>query len=410
MIEASDTDKKQRNKKAQDLLSPAEQEIRALVELCRAGKLFAVQDWIAAGKPVNPPPSERKGIRPQTPLDVGIDRGFHSLIEVLLKAGADIQRDKWNGPMDRALGMRRLDIIQLLVEHGYDPTAIRMDAVFGTWDPDIMEFFIEKGADLEDGFPLAEALCHRTRTALRIFKQYRDRFPHFQKQANVALRHHCRQGDLKWVSLMLWAGADPYESGSDRCDDDDDDTGISALEFAALYSHFEVFNLRGVKLNPEHPALYRVLRYSADSEEGLPLAEKLLNLGVKPNDQENGGCSAIQYYLERMSFVLRWNSFGQFDRPDRNIDVSDSREKMKGIHVLAKSGARWCPQDAREIADARRSLLKMIPDYSLEFVWIMAKYKSASKADIAELVRTPSMKRHLAKLNTRLQELLQAFS
>lgn len=410
MTEDSDTDKKQGKKKAAAALTPAEQEIRALVELCRAGKLFAVQDWIAAGKPVNPPPSERKGVRPQTPLDVAIDRGFHSLIAVLLKAGADIQRDKWNGPMDRALEMRRLDIIQLLVEHGFDPTTIRMGAVFGTWDPEIMEFFIEKGADLETDFPLAEAFRHRIRTALRIFKQYRDRFPHFQQQANMALRHHCREGDLKWVSLMLWAGADPYERGSDRSDDDNGaDEGISALEFAALYNHFEVFTLRGVRLNPEHPALREVLKFSADSENGLPLAEKLLKLGVNPNDQENGGCSAIQYYLQRISFVIRWNGFGQFDRPDRNIDDPDCREKLKGIHVLAKSGARWCPKDPTEIADARKSLLKMTPDYTLEFIWIMAKYKAACKEDIVELVRTPSMKRHLSKQNTRLQELLNPF-
>ena len=57
-------------------------EIRPLVELCRAGKLFAVQEWIRQGKPVNPPPPKRKGVRSQTPLEVAIDRGFHSLVEV----------------------------------------------------------------------------------------------------------------------------------------------------------------------------------------------------------------------------------------------------------------------------------------------------------------------------------------
>jgi hypothetical protein len=32
------------------------EEISPLADLCRAGKLFEVQDWIANGKPVNPPP------------------------------------------------------------------------------------------------------------------------------------------------------------------------------------------------------------------------------------------------------------------------------------------------------------------------------------------------------------------
>ena len=57
--------------------------------MCKAGKVFEVQDWIAAGKPINPPPPE-KGIRRKRPLEVAIDRGIHSLVQVLLEAGADI--------------------------------------------------------------------------------------------------------------------------------------------------------------------------------------------------------------------------------------------------------------------------------------------------------------------------------
>ena len=32
-------------------------EIKPLIDLCKAGKLFDVQEWITSGKPVNPPPS-----------------------------------------------------------------------------------------------------------------------------------------------------------------------------------------------------------------------------------------------------------------------------------------------------------------------------------------------------------------
>jgi|GEM_PF-3355084 len=231
----------------------AEVQIRTLAELCREGKLFAVQEWITAGKPVNPPSATRKGIHPQTPLEIAIERGFHSLVEVLLKGGADIQADKWNGPMDRALKLRRLDLAQLLVAHGYDPKSIRMRDVFETWDPEIMEFFIDHGADVETEYPVAEALKNRVRTVLCILKRYGEQFPHLQKQANLALRHHCREGDLKWVSLLLWAGADPYDESSDWPDDGEEhDEGTSALTYAALYQHFQIFNLRGIKLRPDH--------------------------------------------------------------------------------------------------------------------------------------------------------------
>src|SRR5262245_14827052 len=92
------------------------EEIRPLVELCKAGRLFDVQAWIAQGKPVNAPPFPSKGRRGKTPLEIGLDLGFHSLIQVLLEAGA-VQEpvEGWDSPMSRALAMRRFDIVQLFV-------------------------------------------------------------------------------------------------------------------------------------------------------------------------------------------------------------------------------------------------------------------------------------------------------
>jgi hypothetical protein len=48
----------------------------------------------------------------------------------------------------------------------------------------------------------------------------------------------------------------------------------------------------------------------------------------------------------------------------------------------------------------------MTPDYTLEFVWIMAKYHACSKAHIEALLRTPSMKRHVSEHRARLGQML----
>lgn len=96
-----------------------------------------------------------------------------------------------------------LDIIKLLVKHGADIHSIDMAWVFGSWDPKIIEYFIEQGADVETGSPLASALCWRIRTGLGVYKRHKNHFPSFQKQINIALRHHCKEGNLKWVSPML---------------------------------------------------------------------------------------------------------------------------------------------------------------------------------------------------------------
>jgi len=267
-----------------------------------------------------------------------------------------------------------------------------------------MEYFIERGADLETGNPVAYAFCNRIRTAMGVFKKHRQRFPSFQEQANIALRYHCKEGNLKWVSLMLWVGAEPYAPGvcSYEEEKDPDDEGTSALEYAALYEHFDIFKLKQLRLDPSQPALHSVLRHA--SEKGPEVFKKLIDAGINPNDQENGGSSAIQSLIWSLGWVF---SLSIYERtPQKNIDTNESRERMKAIHLLAKHGARWVPGDASDIKSARRSLLKLTPDYTAEFVWIMAKYQACSPEAIDDLLRMPSIRGHISGHSQRIAELV----
>jgi hypothetical protein len=389
----------------------AAEEIRPLVELCKAGRLFEVQAWIAAGKPVNPPLPSSKREHSKSPLEIAIDRGFHSLVEVLLQGGAYFETEGYKCPISTVLRMRRFDMVKLLVEHGGTPQSVDMAEVFDTWDPEIMEYFIEKGADVETGRPLARALSNRIRTALRVFKRYKDRFPSFQEQANIALRHHCKEGNIKWVSLMLWAGADPYAPGTEDYSEKGGpppETRLSALGYAAVYGHLEVFDLKGVRLNVKHPSLQKVMSH-ADTAEGARIVQRLFAMGMEPNDQENGGCSAIQSLLEHMSWTFSLWSTREQKRG--SIDTDEARQKMKAIHILAKHGAKWAPQDKGEVDGARRSLLKLKPDYTVEFVWIMSKYKACTLDSIQQLLSpSSSIRPHVFDHSQRVDELLASWS
>jgi hypothetical protein len=286
-----------------------------------------------------------------------------------------------------------------------------MAEVFDTWDPGIMEYLIEKGADVETGKPLARALSNRVRTALRIFKRYKDRFPSFQEQANIALRHHCKEGNMKWVSLMLLAGADPYAPGTDDYSQKSgppSESELSALGYAALYGHAEVFDLKNVALDVKHPALQRIMHY-ANHAEVAPVVKRLFAMGMEPNDQENGGCSAIQSLLDDMSWTF--SLWPRLEHEPGRADTRESRQKMKAIHILAKHGARWVPKDKRQVSRARRSLLKLKPDYAVEFVWIMSKYKACALDTIEELLcPSSSLRPHLSHYSQRIDELLASWS
>jgi hypothetical protein len=62
--------------------------------------------------------------------------------------------------------------------------------------------------------------------------------------------------------------------------------------------------------------------------------------------------------------------------------------------------------DTDDVNRARRSLLKMVPDYAAEFVWIMSKYKGCAKEAIEDLLRTGSMKHHVSGQNERIATFL----
>jgi hypothetical protein len=339
--------------------------IAPLIALCKAGRLFDVQRWIAEGKPVNTPPIPSKGARTKSPLDVAIERGFHTLVQVLLEGGAIQEPSGYDSPMNRTLRARRFDIVKLLVKHGFDPKSVDMNEVFASWDPDIMEYFIERGADVQRGNPFAGAFCERIRTALRPYKACCQRMPELQEQANIALRHHCKEGNVKWVSLMLWAGADPFKPGAESAGEelDAEDEGLSALGYAALYDHFEIFELKPIRSKLGTGEGKDFIRY-LDKGSGLEVLKRLLEKGLNPSDEANGGCSLIGHCLESMSWW--WSSSAypwERDTNKRNLDTPQARDRIKAIHLLAKHGAKWMPADnKRDIASARRSLLRMKPD------------------------------------------------
>ena len=95
---------------------------------------------------------------------------------------------------------------------------------------------------------------------------------------------------------------------------------------------------------------------------------------------------------------------------DWNIDSLESRESMKAIHLLARHGARWKPEDKSEMKSCRRSLLKLAPPYALEFAWILAGYKLGSREDLIELFRTEAMRKHTARFCRKLSDIVATAS
>jgi len=72
-------------------------ELNELRELVRIGKLFQVQEWTQAGKPVYCSAKSKK----RSVLEIAARSGFYSIVELLAREHPD--RDTLNGALDGAL-------------------------------------------------------------------------------------------------------------------------------------------------------------------------------------------------------------------------------------------------------------------------------------------------------------------
>ena len=235
-----------------------QQEARFTTETDQAhGRLYEVEEWIRVGRSVTVPEGFRK-----TPLRVAVKTGFHSLIELLLRHEESTKAK--NEFLGQAVHMRRPDLVELAVKYGAETTSVSFVDALLSWDRSIASFFLERGADLLN-VPFAQAFCERVRTALGCYIDCKhdrpDLEPQLQEQANIALRQFCREGNLKWVSLLMWIGADPSAHGPTLEYLDDPDMCTTALHEVCVSGHLDV--LKRLKPDPNRDGLGSLLLSAA---------------------------------------------------------------------------------------------------------------------------------------------------
>ena len=355
---------------------PTLADLKELSELCRAGKLFAVQDWLDQGRPYLL--AER--VRGRGPFDIALDTGFHSLVEVFLKAG--IPEDLKNSALRSSVFAGRLELAKLLVMYGADPHAVPVDEIFDSRNPALMRWMITLGLDLETGWPIARILEYRRRECLGVFMDLRDRVPSARRQAAMALRVHARDGNLKWVSLLLWAGADPrlrvavrddFQRGTETKEDEG-----TALEDAVIHGQADV--VKKFKVDPSRDNVNALLCQCWLAPHPQ-IARMLLSLGADVNTQANDR-SPIEAAFDALSFGLD----PIFRYRDKTSDA------LACIEVLAQAGARWNPSDSRAISSFRRSLGRTDRGAAIQVLKRLVQIKAMEQGIFRELIRTPKMR------------------
>jgi hypothetical protein len=367
-------------------VATAPEDTKELVSLCRTGRLYEIERWIAAGKPLDIP------AKYGSLLQVALHTGFFSLIELIAKH--ENNQSSKNAALADAVSLHRLDFIQLLAENGAEVKSVPFSDVLLEWNPHIFRFFLERGADAVEGSPFAVAFSNKIRTALGPFVELKRSRPELsvalQEQADCALRYFCGKGDMKWISLILWAGANPRSLGpkADEADKSDSECFTTALREASYSGNIEV--LKKLKPDPQRDDLIDLLHCAAVSARRDAI-RYLLEIGANPNDKPNGGSSALDTCLWHLNF----GSFSPYYRKS----LRSKYEVSKGLdsaRELTAHGAIWNPNDQRAFNDVRRALYGCEPEATIELLQIFKKHNACPQDRLKELLCKPRMKEHLA--------------
>ncbi|HRQ87777.1 MAG TPA: hypothetical protein PLA50_03205, partial [Bacteroidia bacterium] len=138
--------------------------------------------------------------------------------------------------LKRAVHDGAFEICKLLVEAGAKAGDLDTDDLPCYFRRDLIQLLVDHGLDLSKDRALANLLVdRRIKPLLGLYLRNKERFPDWEEQAAMALCEFVSLENLKWVSLMIWAGADPLKKVQDLCEcsiDEGVDFRQSAAEIA----------------------------------------------------------------------------------------------------------------------------------------------------------------------------------
>lgn len=362
------------------------EEGKQLLALCRSGKLYEIEAWVAAGRSLHVPAGLRK-----LPLQIAIGSGFHSLVELLAKH-EECPAVK-NGALSDAVKLRRLELVESLLSLGAAANGVPFSTVLFAWNPAVIRLFLRRGADVVTGSPFAAAFGARIRTPLRPFVEHKAGHPELaeqmQLQVDTALRYFCAEGDLKWASLLVWAGGNPRTSGPKLYEPENADSFTTGLQEACYGGHTEL--LGKLKPDSERDDLTDLFKCAAIGSHKDAM-QFLLDRGANPNDKQNAGSSALDMCLWHMNIDASygWDGTGLVSR------FKFSRS-LDGVRFLAERGALWRPDDRTQVNGLRRTLLKCEPEVTIDLLKTLIAHESCSRDTLRELLYCRSMAEHISK-------------
>jgi hypothetical protein len=349
-------------------------QLAELHRLCREGRLYDVEDWIKADRPLQLSGQGPHGQRFPTALTIALDTGQHSLVLLLLCNGYRLDLEPAL-PLTRALEARQWDFVDLLWAWGADPTQVSPSTVFDTYKSALFERFYAAGVDFLQGHALGDALAHHTsnKPLFGFAKRHLATDPRFQVELNIALREHAYKGNAKGVLLSLWAGADPHAPAPDLDYPEDDELRVTPIEAAVMRGHANLLPV--LKPDPARDNFEDLYRWVRNRRTVEALAT------IVPPHNAGPVIRHLLFYLD-----------------SRFPGMSEYHGALDALETVFHTGGRWTETTGEELKAIRSHLRKATDAEFTDVLKLLTHGYHCSPDVLKELCRTPTMRQRMIKV------------
>jgi len=148
--------------------------------------------------------------------------------------------------------------------------------------------------------------------------------------------------------------------------------------------------LKKLKPDPKRDNVTELLHNAAMWSRSATLGY-LLELGSNPNDEANGGSSALDMVLRNLNLFRIGSRFGS----GVLTAVYGVRSVFDCLRALVSHGADWRPESGYGLNSLRRALERCEPEVTIESLRLFREFNACPAEVVHQLLGTPRMREHL---------------
>ena len=360
---------------------------------CKVGKLFDAERLLSEVGT-----ARLRKTRKWTPLFTAVDRGFHSLVELLLRYDhAQWDLEKAHAGAQRR---RRSDLSALILSSPWWSAPLDPVEVLATGDLALARKLHEAGIDFTAADNILQGAMRNAKGTLDIVAHLGIRSGSVDDQLYSAMVTHADQGHVASVIRFLRTGFDPHKVVP-YLDTRGRLSGADSTVSIAMFSGKPGF-LASLKPSPHKDdavALIGSAVYLGDDK----MLGVLLEAGFTLNCKANGGSPALDEILcgRTKNHHVPYPQYGCHEPPRYSRAVADAF--LRTVESFLLKGTRWVPdQDRNEVRMVRDTLLALGDDHVARLFTMLDEYGAAKREHLKALFAAIRMKTLARAVRERL--------